>query len=84
MAKVRVFRGTSTANLQIIHDRLVALIATGGMGSGMQSYVIAGRSVQRMNLIEMMDLLNEVSNELALRGLPTQDGLYLAEFGETS
>lgn len=78
---VRRWRSLTTAQLQTMRDSLLAFFAADGpVDSGLQEYTIAGRAVIRMSPLEIADLLNEVSNELAIRAKSDQNEIGLAEF----
>lgn len=77
----RRFKSLTVSQLETMRDALLAFFsATGPVSSGMQSYTIAGRAVSRMSPSEIATILDEVSNELAVRALPDRDEIGLAEF----
>lgn len=76
------FEGTTGAQLQAIHDGLVAYLGGGEVGKGLQAYTMKARSVTKIDLKSAADLLSAVSNELARRALPDRDEFYLSSFGD--
>jgi hypothetical protein len=81
MAKLRKFKSLTTAELTRMKTALLTFFDTDGqVQGGLQSYTIAGRAVTRMSVVELSELLDDVSNEIAVRGLPDQDEIGIAGF----
>jgi hypothetical protein len=68
MAEGWTFSGLTTAELTSMKDAIVTRL-TSGLTSGVQKYQVEGRKLEYLNLKELAELLDALSNELARRAL---------------
>ena len=81
MAKLRKFHSLTTAELTRMKTALLAFFDTGGqVAGGLSSYTIAGRAVTRMSVVELSELLDDVSTEIAVRSTPDVDEIGIVGF----